>query len=385
VYIDDIVVHGPDRTTHDQRLNEVFQRLRHHNLTVNAEKCTFAVNKVQFVGHWISGSGISPLSSNVEAVQRLSEPTTTAQVSSFLGMTNYYLRFMQGYADISAPLRSLLRKDAQWHWSMECQKAFDKLKQLITAAPILAHFSSEAETIVSCDASGLALGAVLSQIQGGQERPVAYASRALSPAEQKYAVGEREALACMWACEKWHVFLFGRKFLLRTDHQALISLLSASGTGQRSLRLHRWTERLCRYTFRVEYRPGSSNQVADLLSRSPAPVEESVQETEDSGECILLSSTWGPSISQEQLEQESGVDVELQRVLKCTQEGWSGADVEELRPFWNVRDELVPLKQSSNCVMRGDRVVVPKALFTGKSTTTGSRRPFRSSPYETKM
>ena len=110
---------------------------------------------------------------------------------------------------------------------------------------------------------------------------MAYASRALSPAEQKYSVGEREALACIWACDKWHIFLFGRRCLLRTDHQALTSLLSASGTGQRSLRLHRWMERLCRYTFRVEYRPGRCNQVADLLSRSPAPIEEP-------GDCVVL-------------------------------------------------------------------------------------------------
>ena len=98
IYMDDIVVHGPDRPTHDQRLNEVFQRLHHHNLTVNVEKCTFAASEIPFVGHRISASGISPLTSNVEAVQRLSEPTTVTELSSFLGMTNYYLRFMQGYA-----------------------------------------------------------------------------------------------------------------------------------------------------------------------------------------------------------------------------------------------------------------------------------------------
>ena len=190
IYMDDIVVHGPDRPTHDQRLNKVFQRLHHHNLTVNVEKCTFAVSEVPFVGHRIS-------------------------------------------------------------------------------------------------------------------------------------VGEREALTCIWACEKWHIFLFGRRFLLRTDHQALTSLLSASGTGQRSLRLHRWMERLCRYTFRVEYRPGRCNQVADLLSRSPAPIEEPVQEAEDSGECVLLLNTWSPGISLEQMEKESGADTELQRVLDCTREGWS--------------------------------------------------------------
>ena len=361
VYMDDIVVHGPDRPSHNKRLNDVFQRLQHHNLTLNVDKCTFAVKEISFVGHSISASGIRPLTSNIEAVERLKEPTSVTELNSFLGMTNYYLRFVQGYADISSPLRCLLRKDAHWEWSTECQTAFDKLKQLVTSAPVLAHFSSTADTFVSCDASGVAIGAVLSQIQDGQERPVAYASRALSPAEQKYAVGEREALACVWACEKWHVFLFGRPFVLRTDHQALVSLLSASGTGQRPLRLHRWTERLYKYTFRVEYRPGHSNQVADLLSRSPAPAENSAWDSDDVEECILLLSTWSPGVPLDEMERESGADAEIQTVLRCIREGWH--DVKgEFRPFWNVRHELAPVGGKSSCLMRGNRIVVPRLL-----------------------
>ena len=288
VYMDDIVVHGPHRETHDERLDQVFQRLARRNLTVNTEKCLFGVAEIPFVGHRVSGKGIAPLSSNIEAILRLPPPQSVSDLSTFLGMTNYYLRFVEDYSRITESLRHLLRKEVPWVWSAECQSAFQRLKEKITSAPILAHFSSEASTFITCDASGSAIGAVLSQEQGGVERPVSFASNALSPAEQKYSVGEREALACVWACEKWHLFPYVRQFRLRTDHQALVALFSATGTGHRTLRLHRWTERLCRYSFKMEYRPGHCNQVADLLSRFRAPVEEEILEPLEDEECVLM-------------------------------------------------------------------------------------------------
>ena len=112
---------------------------------------------------------------------------------------------------------------------------------------------------------------------------MAFASRELSEAEKKYAVGEREALACMWACERWHIYLSGRKFILRTDHQALTALLSANSSGHRQLRLYRWADRLYRYDFTVEYRPGRYNQVAGLLSRVKLPEDHSIVYIQDAG------------------------------------------------------------------------------------------------------
>ena len=114
----------------------------------------------------------------------------------------------------------------------------------------------------------MAIGAVMSQLQGGVERPIAFASRALSPTEQRYSVGEREALACLWACERWHMYLYGRAFTLRTDHQALTTLLATSGIGHKPLRLHRWADCLQQYNFRLHFTPGRENVVADLLSRA---------------------------------------------------------------------------------------------------------------------
>src|SRR5205085_11727686 len=127
---------------------------------------------------------------------------------------------------------------------------------------VLAHFDPNAVTIVSTDASSVALGAVLSQIQNGTERPIAFASRTLSTAEKSYAATELEALACVWACEHWHHYLYGRKFTLRTDHQALTTLLSGATKGRKPLQLLRWSDRLYQYSFTVVYKRDKDNAVA---------------------------------------------------------------------------------------------------------------------------
>ena len=197
VYLDDIVVHAPDQATHDAHLHRVFEALTKYHLTLNTDKCIFAAPTVDFLGFRLSAEGIVPLSSNIEAVQRIPEPTSAPEVASFLGMTAYYLRFLPHYSDTTAPLRQLLRKDEPWAWSPECAKAFSTLKKQLTSPPVLAHFDIGSPTLLTCDASNAAVGAVLSQVQDGIERPIAFASRALSETEQRYSVGEREALACV--------------------------------------------------------------------------------------------------------------------------------------------------------------------------------------------
>ena len=149
---------------------------------------------------------------------------------------------------------------------LDVSAAFEELKRRLTSPPVLTDFSETHKTFVTCEASGAAVGAVLSQLRDGVQRPVAFASRALLENERKYSVGEREALACIWACERWHTYLYGRPLILRTDHQALQTLFSSGRSGHRPLRLHRWLDRLYQYHSETEYRPGVNNTVADFLS-----------------------------------------------------------------------------------------------------------------------
>ena len=216
------VIHWRTKDQHDTRRQLVLDRLAEYHITLNPYK--FSRTVIDFLGYHVSSQGILPLYSDVKTTEELPQPTSAKEVASLLGTTHFYLKLVPHYADIAEPLRRLLRKDVPWEWTDEQDQAFRTLKHKITSAPILAHFDPDAQTIVTTDASGTDLGPVLSQVSGGKERPVSCASKTLSATERKYSTGERKALACIFACEHWRVFLFGRKFILRTDHQAFTTL-----------------------------------------------------------------------------------------------------------------------------------------------------------------
>ena len=181
-----------------------------------------------------------------------------------------------------------------WEWTHTQQHAFVTLKVKVTSPPVLAHFDPNAKTTVTTDASGVAVRAVLSQWITGSERPAAFVSRTLSESERKYSTGECKALACIYACEHWHVYLDGRKFTLRTDHHALTIPLTTSGSGHRPLRFYKWSDRLYQYDFGIEYLAGSRNQVADMLSRITPGVNtknEVISEVDDFVNTVIAKVT----------------------------------------------------------------------------------------------
>ncbi len=361
VYLDDIVVHGKDVATHDECLRRVFTALSRHNLTLNTEKCVFATPAIDFVGLRVSSSGIAPLQSNVEAILNLQVPTSAGQLASFLGMTAYYLRFLPQYSEITSPLQQLLKHNTPW--TADCEQAIRRLTHLLTSPPTLAHFDLSSPTLVTCDASAVAVGAVLSQLHDGIERPIAFASRALSSAEQKYSVGEREALACIWACERWHMYLYGRSFTLRTDHQALTTLMSSSGTGHKPLRLHRWADRLNQYNYQLLFTPGKDNVVADFLSRSAVEPTSTAKQPESDIERDLVQLVYEPlqaAVSLEELQRESAADPLFVTLSNYIQNGWPARVSADLTPFSRVRAELTCWGES--CIARGHRAVIPLSL-----------------------
>jgi hypothetical protein len=368
-YIDDIVVHAASETEHDRRVIEVLKRLRRHHVTVNTRKCTFRQGEIDFVGHHISAEGIQPLQTHVEAVTKLKAPTDTKELASFLGFAKFFQLYAKNLSRVAAPLLALLKKGVDWIWSGECQKAFNDIKELIAGAPCLKHFDPTHKTVVSCDSSNAALGAVLSQADSdGHLRPVAFASRSLSETERRYSATEKEALACLWSCEHWHLLLYGRKFTLTTDHRALTTLLSPSGTGQRPLRLQRWCSRLFCYDFDITFVPGQRNVQPDFLSRygygdgeaarGEAKVERPTVEEADVNAVLARSSS---PVQPEQLADATAKDSTLSRVIGFVAGSWPKVVPAEFKAYHQVRHEL-SLWQNGRCLARGSRAVIPECL-----------------------
>jgi hypothetical protein len=269
VYLDDILVFSKNEEDHARHLETVFALLRKHKLYVKMSKCSFGQSSIPFLGHIVGKDGIQVDPSKVASVRDWPVPANSHDVRCFLGLANYYRRFVQQFSHIASPLTNLLGKRVAFKWSAPQQQAFEALKQALITAPILSapDFSSPFNiTTVSADASDFAIGAVLTQGDKANLRTIAYLSRKLNPAEVNYPVHERELLAIVYALKSWRHYLMGRAFHINTDHHSLQHIQRTPGlTGRRA----RWSELLQEYEFEIKYIKGSTNIVADALSRRP--------------------------------------------------------------------------------------------------------------------
>ena len=224
VYIDDIIVFSRSIREHIEYLATVFKALENAGLCLKRSKCHFGQPKIEYLGHVIDKEGIRVNKNNVKKALELVEPTSKDLVHSFLGLVGYYRRFINGFSKIARPLTRLTRKEADFTWEKEQKEAFNCLRQRLIEAPVLAYPDPAQIQILTTDGSISGLGAILSQSGDGSlsgERVVAYASRTLRGAEEKYAAPHIEALAVVWAVNHFRHFLMGRRFILHTDHAAL--------------------------------------------------------------------------------------------------------------------------------------------------------------------
>lgn len=265
VYLDDIILFSKDWSSHLEAIRGVFSKLQSVNLTVQLSKCNFVVDRVGYLGHVITSRGVEPDPGKIKAVQEFPVPKTVTEVRSFLGLSGYYRRFIDGYAVIGQPLFELTKQGQKFDWTPACQTAFDQLKEKLISAPVLVYPDFSKPFILATDASTFALGAVLSQEVDGQEHPVAYCSRTLFPAEKNYSTTELELLSLVWSTKYFRCYLIGRPFKVITDHSALRWMLSLKDP---SSRLMRWALRLSEFTYTVEHKPGKKHTNADGLSRA---------------------------------------------------------------------------------------------------------------------
>ena len=220
-YLDDIIVFAATWEEHLARLRQVFERLRHAQLKLGAEKCTFAAKEVCYLGHRVTSEGLLPDPTLLTAIREIGTPKNATEVRSFLGLAGYYRRYVKNFAAITGPLHALTRKDAVFHWSPECQQAFDHLKTLPTTSPITAFPNFNLPFRLYTDASTAGLGTILAQVQEGKERIICCASRSLYQAEKAYPAAKLECLAIVWAVTKFCPYLMSMSFEVYTDHYAL--------------------------------------------------------------------------------------------------------------------------------------------------------------------
>ena len=201
--MDDVVVYGCDQAEHDLRLQQALHKLAQTGITLNKEKCTFGKTSIEFLGQIISADGIKASHEKIQAIELLETPTDIHKLRRFMGMINQLGKFVPHLADLTSPIRSLLSKKVDWLWGPHQDLAFNKIKRALTSSPVLALYDANINTKISADSSSYGLGAVLLQEHSNDWKPVAYASRTLSPTEGRYAQIEKEALAVTWACEKF--------------------------------------------------------------------------------------------------------------------------------------------------------------------------------------
>ena len=312
----------------------MLHRLKGVNARLRYSKCIFAVKEVEHLGHVLSNEGVETSRKKVDAILKVPEPKNVADLRSFLGLVTYYGKFIPSLSSVAFPLNRLLCKDRRWSWGKAEKDAWSQLKKLLASNTVLCHYSSKLPLRLACDASSFGLGAVLSHVfPNGSERPVAYASRSLSPAEANYSQLDKEALAIIFGVQRFHQFIYGRRFELYTDHKPLLAILGphVDIPTLAAARMLRWALILSAYNYSLLFRPTGEHGNADTLSRCPLPISGPTKEYDYvyNMECFSPTPLIFTYIQSATLQ-----DPILRQVVNRLRQGWKEGDLcSELAPF----------------------------------------------------
>lgn len=262
LYMDDLIVIGCSANHHIQNLRRTFESCKKYNLKLNPEKCKFFNKEVTYLGHRITEKGILPVDTKYEVIKRYPVPASAETVKRFIAFCNYYRRFIPNFAEIARPLNKLTRKKVKFVLTQECQRPFEKLKKGLIQPRLLRYPDFVKQFILSTDASKESCGAVLAQTFGEDELPIAHASRAFTKSETNKPVIEKELSAIHWAINHFRPYLYGTKFLVKTDHRALIYQYSLKNPSSKLTII-----RLDLEEYEIQYIKEKDNVVADALSR----------------------------------------------------------------------------------------------------------------------
>lgn len=359
VYVDDIVLWGSTIEQHNKRLMDVLHRVRKYGLKLNRNKCQFGAKEITFLGDTLSERGVEPDKSKIQAILKMPRPTDRKAVLRVMGMINFVGKFIPNLSSKTVYLRELLCDKGEFRWTAGHEQEWGRLKTLLTTEPVLTFFDPTKKTKISTDASKDGMGAVLLQADGENWRPVAYASRTMTPTERRYAQIEKECLGLVYGLEKFHGYVYGLPtFVAETDHKPLIAIIKKN-LNQMSPRIQRLMMRLQRYDMELMYTQGKHLVLADALSRA---VEQSgncessteadvTQHVNMVAEALPVTDT-----KLKQIAVETGKDKCLQLVIKHLNEGWPRGKCAQ---YYNIRTELSVVK---GFLLRQDRIIIPQSL-----------------------
>ena len=305
-YIDDLLIlTKSDFTDHLEKLRVVLDRLREAGLKVNVTKSYFARGELEYLGYWITREGIKPMPKKILAIQKIAEPKTKKELRSFIGVVNYYRDMWIRRSHVLAPLAALTSKDAKWKWEKEHSEAFRNIKKIISREVMLAYPDFNKPFVIHTDASHSQLGAVISQ----DNKPIAFYSRKLNPAQTRYTTTERELLSIVETLKEFLTILLGHRIIVHTDHKNLVC------KHFNTERVMRWRLVLEEYGPELNYIKGENNIVADALSRLEMTPDDDIEmDDQFFAECLAADPQDYPSdypMSYVQLESEQNKDASL--------------------------------------------------------------------------
>lgn len=264
MYIDDILIPSSSIDENLSTLKLVLMELKRHNFQVNFNKCLFLKSTIEYLGYIISPDGITLSSRHVEAVKNFPVPKKVVQVQRFLGLTNYFRKFIKDYASKARPLHNLLKKSVSFDFNDKCLEAFNSLKNELISFPVLSIYNPFLDTEIYTDASVVAVADILLQKKSGQWSPTAYFSQATNQAESNYHSFELEMFAIVKTIERFHIYLYGLRFTVITDCHALVYAINKANINPR---IARWILKLQNYSFNIIHRDGKKMAHVDALSR----------------------------------------------------------------------------------------------------------------------
>ena len=338
IIADDIMLVGykPDHSDHDQAFTTLLQKAQKCNVKLNYDKLQYKQEEVEFFGETCTTSGHKPAKNNVSVITAMPSPTNEKQVQSFIGMIHYLSKFSLWLSELSKPIRELSKDKVPFNWGPEHQQSFTQMKKEISSAPVLAYYNHKKQTVLQTDASIKGLGACLLQ----EDKPVYFASKALTDAQKGYVAIEIESIAVARAMKKLYHFLYASHFILQTDKKLLEAILSKS-LNQATPRLQWILIRTFAYHFTVRYIPGSTNQLADCLSRLGG--QKDTIELPKLHIYHITSQMNARSASLNDIRIATQEDDELALFKHTIMHGWPSTIREvpsEIQPYWTFREEL---------------------------------------------